>query len=561
MSNEDPRREAVPGTDAELIQRFRNATTAARSSRPHGHDTTQKPGSGIDANDARTTEPPARLSDAEEDDAAAAFAELFRRHHAAGRRLALRLAGPSMADELVAEAFTRILALMRRGEGPRAAFRAYLGLTIRSLHVNHVRVDRRHQWVGDDFVLEELLSDPAIGDGNDARFETSTVAAAFRDLPTRWRAVLWLTAVEGHSHKAAGELLGLRESAVRVLAFRAREGLRRSYLQRHLRTDLEVTCRKFAPLLPAYVRGGLTPSRRRLVEEHLRGCSTCPAAVADLSQVNTHLGALLFPAALGLAALPAVETPHPLIALCTTEPLKAIAFVSAAAAAAVLIATIALSNDAGPLRDTRTRISGSQGAGQTHSDPTYTASTSPLAPHEHNPAPSRSSGHVSGDASGGDSPTGTGLPEHHDASLEDGWRRNSEPSASHRPPATPPADPSVVPGVDPAIGAVTVFRLSKQFGGRWVHLTIPVRDASPSVELRFVWRGVSDYTVHAPGMFGGWTCRPVTDGVSCAVAGPDTAKPIGIDLLVGTTAEITASITAPQDARPDNNATTIRLSE
>ena len=55
-----------------------------------------------------------------------AYGELFARHVDAARRLARQLAGPGDADDLVSDAFAKVLTVLQRGGGPDLAFRAYL---------------------------------------------------------------------------------------------------------------------------------------------------------------------------------------------------------------------------------------------------------------------------------------------------------------------------------------------------------------------------------------------------------------------------------------------------
>ena len=63
----------------------------------------------------------------------AAFAVLYNRHAAAARSAARSL-GASRADvdDLVSEAFTRVLSALRRGAGPEVAFRPYLMTCVRN---------------------------------------------------------------------------------------------------------------------------------------------------------------------------------------------------------------------------------------------------------------------------------------------------------------------------------------------------------------------------------------------------------------------------------------------
>src|SRR5260370_39865893 len=61
------------------------------------------------------------------------YAELYIEHAPAARRVALSLVPRDVADDIVAEAFARVLAATREGGGPSHAFRAYLLRAVRNL--------------------------------------------------------------------------------------------------------------------------------------------------------------------------------------------------------------------------------------------------------------------------------------------------------------------------------------------------------------------------------------------------------------------------------------------
>ena len=69
----------------------------------------------------------------------AAYGELFERHRDAATRLARQIAGSSDADDLVSEAFIKVLNVLSAGGGPDLAFRAYLLTAVRRLHVDKIR--------------------------------------------------------------------------------------------------------------------------------------------------------------------------------------------------------------------------------------------------------------------------------------------------------------------------------------------------------------------------------------------------------------------------------------
>ncbi|MBB3042279.1 RNA polymerase sigma factor [Nocardioides soli] len=232
-----------------------------------------------------------------------AVAELYVRHHDAAARYARGLADPTTAEDLVAEAFAKLLESIRAGGGPSVAFRPYLLRTVHNVYVNHVRRDSRHAWVED---ADEL--DAPLPDATEQRQESVVLANAFAALPERWQAVLWHTAVEGEDHETVGRLLGLKANAVAALAFRSREGLRSAYLEAHLGAVRDEACRPFRDQLAPYVRGRVRGRRRQRLEEHLAGCPDCTAGFLELNALGTDLGAVLAPALLGASAAAYVGT-------------------------------------------------------------------------------------------------------------------------------------------------------------------------------------------------------------------------------------------------------------
>lgn len=233
-----------------------------------------------------------------------AYAELFNRHREAAARLARQLtSSPAEADDVVSDAFARVLHALRTGGGPRIAFRAYLLTVVRRAHVDRVRADHRLRLTDDHTTLEPTASqveppvDPVTG-----RFEQTTAARAYASLPERWQVVLWHTEVEGEKPADVAPLVGLSPNGVAALAYRAREGLRQAYLQMHVAAVLDESCRWTTEHLGGYVRGGLTTRQEAKIEAHLESCERCPAVALELTSMNQALPALLAPLVLGVLA-------------------------------------------------------------------------------------------------------------------------------------------------------------------------------------------------------------------------------------------------------------------
>jgi RNA polymerase sigma factor (sigma-70 family) len=214
----------------------------------------------------------------------AAYGTLYERHSAATRQLAHSLArNPADADDLVAETFVKVLATLRAGRGPLVAFRAYLHTTLRHVCYHRARRDRRLEFTDDLTRYDEgqPFSDPAL-----ERLERTYAARAFRQLPARWRDVLWLTEVEGAGPAEIAPLLGLTPNAVAVLAHRAREGLRRLYLQQHVADADQPECRWISARLGGHLLGHLAPREAARLRSHLARCTGCQRRLAEVSEVD-----------------------------------------------------------------------------------------------------------------------------------------------------------------------------------------------------------------------------------------------------------------------------------
>ncbi len=227
------------------------------------------------------------------------YGELFDRHVAAARRLARQLVPPADAEDLVSEAFAKVLSLLKRGAGPDLAFRAYLLTAIRRLHVDRIRANARVQPTDD---LEPFDPGVPFRDTAVEGFENAAAAKAFGSLPERWQAVLWHTEVEGQKPAEVAVLLGMSANSVSALAYRAREGLRQAFLTMHLQELEDDTCAWTHQNLGAYVRNGISRRDAAKVEHHLTECRRCTALYLELTEVNSNLSGLLAPLLLGGAA-------------------------------------------------------------------------------------------------------------------------------------------------------------------------------------------------------------------------------------------------------------------
>jgi RNA polymerase sigma factor (sigma-70 family) len=231
----------------------------------------------------------------------AAYEELYRRHVNAAMSVARHLTGSKAdAEDVVSEAFARVLSALQRGVGPEMAFRPYLLTSVRNAFYDRTRKDKRLD-VTDD-VPEDLGQVLAAAAASENDAERKMAATAFASLPERWQLVLWHTEVEGSTPAEVGPLLGLAPNAVAALAYRAREGLRQAYLNAHVQARPPAGCAEIVPKLGAYVRDDLSNRDRVKVEEHLAGCARCRDIVAELEEAGARLPILLIPMIAGVPA-------------------------------------------------------------------------------------------------------------------------------------------------------------------------------------------------------------------------------------------------------------------
>ncbi|MFT4082054.1 MAG: sigma-70 family RNA polymerase sigma factor [Nocardioides sp.] len=229
-----------------------------------------------------------------------AYGTIYARHVAAARRLARQLTSSGDADDLVSEAFAKVLVLLQKGGGPDLAFRAYLLTTVRRVHVDRLRAGARLSPTDD-----MTQYDPGVPfeDTAVAGFENQAAAKAFAQLPERWQQVLWHTEVEGQKPAEIAPLLGISPNSVSALAYRAREGLRQAFISMHSQDAVDDACAATRANLGAYIRNGLSRRDSTKVEAHLRECRACTAIYLELTEVNSDLGALLAPLLLGGAGV------------------------------------------------------------------------------------------------------------------------------------------------------------------------------------------------------------------------------------------------------------------
>ncbi len=264
-----------------------------------------------------------------------AFGVLYERHVGAARALARQYVPPADADDVVADAFSKLFEMFGRGAGPDAGFRTYLYTVVRHRAFDVSRGAARTRPTTDDeieSVLGRVASeeDPAL-----AGFERSVVSKAYFDLPGRWREVLWYVLVDDLKPAQVAPVLGLSPNGVSALLYRAKEALRAGYLQQHLTHAPSDLCRTVNPLLGGYVRESLSKRETTKIDDHLSICGTCSALVLELHDVAHGMKTVIAPLVLGAGGLALVGAAAPIGGLVAAAKAGAGAAVTGAPTATV----------------------------------------------------------------------------------------------------------------------------------------------------------------------------------------------------------------------------------
>lgn len=218
-----------------------------------------------------------------------AYAVLYERHLRAARRAAGALTStPAEREDLIAEAFVRLLRVLRAGGGPTDEFRPYLITTMRNVLISWRRRDSAVSVVAEVPDVRPEKGPETVVAG---RFHAAVAAEAFARLPERWREVLWRTEIEGEAPAKVASSLGMTPNGVAALAYRAREGLRQAYLDQHVPSEegLPRGCRGMVTELAGWVRGRYTAQKMRRVGAHVEGCPECQRIAESLRRLNQEL--------------------------------------------------------------------------------------------------------------------------------------------------------------------------------------------------------------------------------------------------------------------------------
>ncbi|MCU4185076.1 hypothetical protein K6U06_11945 [Acidiferrimicrobium sp. IK] len=176
-----------------------------------------------------------------------AFAELFHRHGQSMWRLAQAVTPDrDAAASAVGEGFVRVLRSVRRRQ--TSASDALRPLLLAATYRSALDLARRPEQAQRDLqaTAEHLRR-------GEETAEAALATAAFRSLPERWRAAVWLREVEGLEPEAVAPVLGVSAAVASQLTARGRRGLLGRFEQTAMEppAHLDAVLRPLAAAMPA----------------------------------------------------------------------------------------------------------------------------------------------------------------------------------------------------------------------------------------------------------------------------------------------------------------------
>jgi RNA polymerase sigma factor (sigma-70 family) len=218
----------------------------------------------------------------------AAFESLYRRHVHEVYRYALAMLGnPSDAEDVTQTTFLNAYRAIQSGERPRKPA-AWLRTIAHNVCRQRFRqAERRPREV---VALDELRG-PEVHDEPEGP-SAADIKRALGSLPFNQRSAIVMRELEGRRQSEIAAALGLSESAVEALLFRARRAMREQL-------EASITCGEAERAVSRQLDRSLPAAERRRLRAHLRECEECATFAR---QARAQRGALK---SLGAAPLPA----------------------------------------------------------------------------------------------------------------------------------------------------------------------------------------------------------------------------------------------------------------
>lgn len=227
-----------------------------------------------------------------------AYSILYQRHRVAATHKAASLTNKVDADDLVSEAFVKVLRSLKNGAGPTENFKNYLLTSVESVaKTQGSKVDAQPRSSFDD--ESEMSISPSI-DVQEMSVERLTTFKAFSSLPTKWQQILWYRDIEELQVKEIAKLLNITPNTVTQTLIRAHEGLKQEWIKEQLTVSSNSPdCQWLKDHAGKYSRNKLSLRDQRTAESHLANCKQCSGLIAEAGRLNSRLAVAIIPLMLG----------------------------------------------------------------------------------------------------------------------------------------------------------------------------------------------------------------------------------------------------------------------
>lgn len=225
-----------------------------------------------------------------------AYAELWERHRRPAYVAVRSQTSALDPEDVVSEAFARVLRLMQEGKGPDRSFRPYLYQVVRTVVREELRPSEAE--------LDDEVVDAAV-DAYDVEsaFDRDTARRAFTQVPEKYRTVLWQLEIEGRTPREAARVLGMTPNHVSALRVRGRKALRKAWIEVQVSSVKRAdACDQFAILLVREATDAITRSQAARLQAHLDTCRACRSASDEAHSLAGLIGGRIMPIIIGLGA-------------------------------------------------------------------------------------------------------------------------------------------------------------------------------------------------------------------------------------------------------------------
>ncbi len=220
-----------------------------------------------------------------------AYGELYVKYQGIAIGYATRyVANRADAEDLVNEAFERIMRTIARGKGPTVSMSHYLMATVRTLALKKIEQNSVEDVTAPETVAEIFERESFHDEGNTADW----LSAAFNSLSDRKQNIVWMHTVDQQRMRKIAEEIGISAPSVTRAYQSAMREMRHSFVEQASGSLQLPECQASRQLLLEIADGSA-----RAASEHIKTCSRCSVVYRRLAAKDAALLSIVLIAGLG----------------------------------------------------------------------------------------------------------------------------------------------------------------------------------------------------------------------------------------------------------------------